>query len=262
MLLRLVWRLSHRHPDLPAGTGGFTRVASSVVHGFLYVLMLGMPLSGYIDSIAGHHPFRWFGLFPVPELVPYDKTLSAVGERAHMLGAYAVYALVGLHIAAAVWHALRRDGIMGRMQYGGGFTGNNIADFDSDQVYYAGISGNVGRTGQRQYRDAGFIQDDWRPTDHLTVNLGLRYEYDQPIYEVNDKQANVDLATGQSQQISETKDDESPAFSPNGRLIVYATRAGGKEVLMTTTLDGKIKTPLLVTLAEVREPTWGPFTRP
>ncbi|RTL24087.1 MAG: Tol-Pal system protein TolB [Burkholderiales bacterium] len=72
----------------------------------------------------------------------------------------------------------------------------------------------------------------------------------------------MDLATGQSQQISETKDDESPAFSPNGRLIVYATRAGGKEVLMTTTLDGKIKTPLLVTLAEVREPTWGPFTRP
>ena len=71
----------------------------------------------------------------------------------------------------------------------------------------------------------------------------------------------MDLSTGQSQQISETNDDESPAFAPNGRLIVYATRAGGKEVLVTTTLDGKIKTPLLVTLVEVREPTWGPFTR-
>jgi len=71
----------------------------------------------------------------------------------------------------------------------------------------------------------------------------------------------MDLSTGQSQQISESTDDESPAFAPNGKLIVYATRAGGKEVLMTTTLDGKIKTPLLVTLVEVREPTWGPFTR-
>ena len=71
----------------------------------------------------------------------------------------------------------------------------------------------------------------------------------------------MDLGTGQSQQISEANDDESPAFSPNGKLIVYASRAGGKEVLMTTTLDGKIKTPLLVTLVEVREPTWGPFTR-
>jgi TolB protein len=71
----------------------------------------------------------------------------------------------------------------------------------------------------------------------------------------------MDLATGQSQQISESSDDESPAFAPNGKLIVYATRAGGKEVLMTTTLDGKIKTPLLVTLVQVREPHWGPFTR-
>jgi len=71
----------------------------------------------------------------------------------------------------------------------------------------------------------------------------------------------MDLGTGQSQQITESSDDESPAFAPNGKLIVYATRAGGKEVLMTTTLDGKMKTPLLVTLVEVREPTWGPFTR-
>lgn len=71
----------------------------------------------------------------------------------------------------------------------------------------------------------------------------------------------MDLGTGQVQQISDANDDESPAFSPNGKLIVYASRAGGKEVLMTTTLDGKFKTPLLVTLAEVREPTWGPFTR-
>jgi len=71
----------------------------------------------------------------------------------------------------------------------------------------------------------------------------------------------MDLASGQVQQITDGNDDERPAFAPNGKLIVYATRAGGKEVLMTTTLDGKIKTPLLVTLVEVREPTWGPFTR-
>jgi len=71
----------------------------------------------------------------------------------------------------------------------------------------------------------------------------------------------MDLGTNQSQQITDGTDDESPAFAPNGKLIVYATRAGGKEVLMTTTLDGKTKVPLLVTLVEVREPTWGPFTR-
>ena len=89
------------------------------------------------------------------------------------------------------------DGVMGRIQYSGAFTGDTVSDFDTDQVWYAGVAGNVGRSGQRQYRDAGFVEDDWKATDKLTVNLGLRYEYDQPIYEVNDKEANIDLATGQ-----------------------------------------------------------------
>lgn len=71
----------------------------------------------------------------------------------------------------------------------------------------------------------------------------------------------MDLASGTTQQISDTSDDESPSFAPNGRLIVYATRSGGKDVLMTTTLDGKIKAKLVSTLADVREPTWGPFGR-
>ena len=71
----------------------------------------------------------------------------------------------------------------------------------------------------------------------------------------------MDLVSGVVQQISETSDDESPSFSPNGRLLVYATRTGGRDVLMTSTLDGKIKAKLISTLADVREPTWGPFGR-
>lgn len=71
----------------------------------------------------------------------------------------------------------------------------------------------------------------------------------------------MDLASGAVQQISDTSDDESPSFSPNGRLLVYATRVGGRDVLMTSTLDGKIKAKLISSLADVREPTWGPFNR-
>jgi TolB protein len=71
----------------------------------------------------------------------------------------------------------------------------------------------------------------------------------------------MDLGTGQAQQISDGNDDEKPSFAPNGRLIAYASRASGKEVLMTSTLDGRIKVPLLITLAQVREPAWGPFGR-
>jgi hypothetical protein len=88
------------------------------------------------------------------------------------------------------------DGVMGRIQYAGAFTGSTISDFVSNNVYYAGISEKIGRSGQRQYRDAVFMQDDWKLRPNLTLNLGIRYEYDQPIYEVNNKQGNVDLATG------------------------------------------------------------------
>ncbi len=61
--------------------------------------------------------------------------------------------------------------------------------------------------------------------------------------------------------LTDTSDDESPSFAPNGRLIIYASRAQGRDVLMTTTLDGKIKARLVSTTADVREPVWGPYGR-
>ena len=115
VLVRLAWRLTHRHAPLPDRFGAATRAGANVVHALLYILMLGMPLSGYVDSIAGGHPFRWFGLFPVPDLLPRDKALSQIGENLHLIGAYAVYALVTLHIIAALWHGIKRDGVFSRM---------------------------------------------------------------------------------------------------------------------------------------------------
>ena len=63
------------------------------------------------------------------------------------------------------------------------------------------------------------------------------------------------------QTLTDTHDDESPSFAPNGRLLLYATRQQGRDVLMTTTLDGKIKTRLLTSGADMREPAWGPFNK-
>lgn len=75
-------------------------------------------------------------------------------------------------------------------------SGYSMADFLLDRVDYVGIGGVVGRTGSRQWRDAYFAQDDWRIRPDLTLNLGVRYEYDQPIYEVNNKEANINMTTG------------------------------------------------------------------
>lgn len=71
----------------------------------------------------------------------------------------------------------------------------------------------------------------------------------------------MELASGNVQSVTDTTADESPSFAPNGRLIVYATRQGGREALMTTTLDGKIKARLAGQGGDIREPDWGPFQR-
>ena len=70
-----------------------------------------------------------------------------------------------------------------------------------------------------------------------------------------------ELEGGSARQLSDTTEDERPSFAPNGRLIVYASRVRGADVLMTTTLDGKIKSRLIVSSGDVREPCWGPFGR-
>ncbi len=72
----------------------------------------------------------------------------------------------------------------------------------------------------------------------------------------------MELASGNVNQITDTASDESPSFSPNSRLIVYATTVQGREALMTTTLDGKIKARLTGQSGDIREPHWGPFQKP
>lgn len=71
----------------------------------------------------------------------------------------------------------------------------------------------------------------------------------------------MELASGTITSITDTNADESPSFAPNSRLIVYATQQQGKEALMTTTLDGKIKARLSGASGDIREPDWGPFQR-
>jgi TolB protein len=71
----------------------------------------------------------------------------------------------------------------------------------------------------------------------------------------------MDLASGQSTAITDTSADESPSFSPNNRMIIYATQQQGREALMTTTVDGKVKTSLSGQNGDIREPDWGPMQK-
>jgi TolB protein len=71
----------------------------------------------------------------------------------------------------------------------------------------------------------------------------------------------MDIASGNVAAITDTSRDERPSFAPNSRLIVYATQQDGREALMTTTLDGRIKARLSGQGGDLREPNWGPFNK-
>ena len=71
----------------------------------------------------------------------------------------------------------------------------------------------------------------------------------------------MDLTSSAVNAITDTSADENPSFAPNSRLIVYATQQQGREALMTTTLDGKIKARLAGQSGDIREPDWGPFQK-
>lgn len=97
------------------------------------------------------------------------------------------------------------SGANGVLAYTGNFTSNpmvgasgySVADFNLDRVYSVGRGAVAGFAGQRQWRDAVFAQDDWKILRNLTLNLGVRWEWDQPIYEVHNKQSNLNMQTGQ-----------------------------------------------------------------
>lgn len=96
------------------------------------------------------------------------------------------------------------DGELGDFTYTGGYTSNpflttapgySFADFILNRVNNTQVGAVEGRTGQRQWRDAVFAQDDFKVKPNLTLNIGLRWSFDQPIFEVNNKMANLNLQT-------------------------------------------------------------------
>jgi cytochrome b561 len=114
-LLRLACRAVIRTPPFPNGMNAAQRLGAGLAHASLYALLFYMPLTGYLFSAAGGYHLGWFGL-DIPRLLPLDKPLAVTGERLHDLGQWLVYAVLGLHVAAVVWHQfVKRDGVLARM---------------------------------------------------------------------------------------------------------------------------------------------------
>lgn len=116
ILVRLLWRATHRAPALPDDMPTAQRVAARVVHAGLYVVLLGMAASGYVYVVAGGFPMELLDRLSIPPLLAENEALSKRAEAAHKATKFALIALIVMHVAAAAFHGLvRRDGVMRRM---------------------------------------------------------------------------------------------------------------------------------------------------
>lgn len=128
-LIRIGWRLVNPPPPMPATMAPWERVLARITHAGFYVIMLGMPLTGWLMVSASRIeiPTLLYGVVPwpmvpgIPELAPAAKKMwHAFALNAHHLGAKLIYVLLALHVAGALKHQLfsKDEPVLARMAPG------------------------------------------------------------------------------------------------------------------------------------------------
>ncbi|BFG73383.1 cytochrome b [Paraburkholderia terrae] len=119
-LIRVAVRLKNGSPALPDDMPALQRFAARASHLVLYGLFIAMPLIGWAMLSAGGYPVMLFGAWHLPAIVPQNVDLFALLRALHTWLAFALFATVLAHIAAALFHGLiRRDGVFSSMARGG-----------------------------------------------------------------------------------------------------------------------------------------------
>jgi cytochrome b561 len=114
IVLRGMWRLTHRPPELPTSLPRWQTWAATANHTLLYVCMVAMPVSGFLGSSFTPYPIKFFGT-ALPRLWEPSADLKGVFSAIHTTCSDVFMFAIAAHIMAALWHALRRDGILKRM---------------------------------------------------------------------------------------------------------------------------------------------------
>jgi cytochrome b561 len=115
-VVRLLWRLTHSAPPLPAGMTTLERAAARGTHAALYALLFAMPLTGWLMSSAKNYSVSWFGLFTWPNLIGRNEAAFDVLRTTHDTLSDVLFAVVVLHILAALKHHFwNRDDVLTRM---------------------------------------------------------------------------------------------------------------------------------------------------
>ncbi|MDP5308198.1 cytochrome b [Paracoccus spongiarum] len=116
ILARLAYRLRHPPPPLPASVPGWQRRIAGLSHGLLYVLLIVMPLSGFVRVRAGGFPIELLDALGAGPWLAKSETLAGAAQSLHAAAGFALIALLALHLGAAAQHALiLRDGVWSRI---------------------------------------------------------------------------------------------------------------------------------------------------
>jgi len=108
--MRLAWRMAQRPPALPATLAKWERISAAAMHHLLYMLILLVPLSGWLMSSAKGFQTVWFGVLPLPDLLDKDKEIGKLLEQVHRIANFTMLGLVGGHMAAALRHHFLAEG--------------------------------------------------------------------------------------------------------------------------------------------------------
>ena len=115
IIVRLGWRLRHRAPAWPEGMPRWQQKLAAGSHHLIYLLMLLVPLAGYLASNFSKHGVKFFNTWVMSPWGMDDKVIYGVLNQIHKTGAALLLALIVLHVLAALHHLARRDGVFARM---------------------------------------------------------------------------------------------------------------------------------------------------
>jgi cytochrome b561 len=123
MVVRIAWRLANVAPSSPAATPPLERLAGQLSHLLLYLLLLLLPVTGWVVNSAANVPFRIFWVIPVPAIVEPDKALADGAARMHATLCLLLVLLLAVHVGAALrHHFLEHNDVLARMLPGAGDT--------------------------------------------------------------------------------------------------------------------------------------------
>jgi cytochrome b561 len=114
IVIRVIRRLTHKAPELPATISKWQQKAAGVVQGLLYTVMLAMPISGFLQSMYSSYDTKYWGIV-LPRLAEADSVMRETFSEVHEILAFTFIALIILHLAAVIKHHIAKAGISERM---------------------------------------------------------------------------------------------------------------------------------------------------